>query len=310
MKPTTDVSNPSSLMKPMTNYTRTMNGSWKQTDVRRCCQLLLVVWMALVWHWQVSGQAPFQPVPVAEPSLLPQPEEAPPTEAPTQSGPSTTLGLLHVAREGGVLLMPLIACSFLLFVFVFERAFSLRRGRVIPKPFIRRFVQQLEEGQLDQAEAMQRCRENNSPMAQLCAAAVMKWGRPSVEVEQAVIDAGERVSSQLRRYLRLFSGISTISPLLGLLGTVVGMIRAFNTIASDDAMGRPDLLASGISQALLTTAAGLLIAIPAIIVHLYFSSRVDRLVMDMDSWGQQVVNTIASDGWRENSTTKRKSKAA
>ena len=219
-------------------------------------------------------------------------------------------GLIQVARDGGLLLLPLIACSFLMFVFVFERAFSLRRGRVIPKPFIRRFVQQLEEGQLDQAEAIERCRENNSPVAQLCAAAVIKWGRPSVEVEQAIIDSGERVASQLRSYMRLFSGISTISPLLGLLGTVVGMIRAFNTIASDDAMGRPDLLASGISQALLTTAAGLVVAIPAIVVHLYFSSRIDRLVTEMDSWGQRIVNAIASDGYREKRSNKRKAKAA
>ena len=216
-----------------------------------------------------------------------------------------------MAREGGLLLLPLAACSFLLFVFAFERAFSLRRGRVIPKPFVRRFVQQVEDGQLDRNEAMQRCRENNSAVAQLFAAAVMKWDKPSVEVEQAIIDAGERISSNLRSYLRLFNGISTISPLLGLLGTVVGMIRAFNMIASSDAMGRPDLLASGISQALLTTAAGLVVAIPAIVVHLYFSSRVDRLITDMDAWGQRVVNAVASDGWTEKTArTKKKAKAA
>lgn len=230
--------------------------------------------------------------------------------ADSESMANTARGLLHVAREGGLLLLPLAACSFLLFVFAFERAFSLRRGRVIPKPFVRRFVQQVEEGKLDRSEAMQRCRENNSAIAQLFAAAVMKWGKPSVEVEQAIIDAGERISSNLRSYLRLFNGISTISPLLGLLGTVVGMIRAFNTIASADAMGRPDLLASGISQALLTTAAGLVVAIPAIVVHLYFSSRVDRLITDMDAWGQRVVNAVASDGWTEKTTHKRKAKAA
>ena len=141
-----------------------------------------------------------------------------------------------------MLLFPLVICSFLLCVFVFERAISLRRRNVIPKAFVKRFLEQVEEDQIDSREAMVRCRENGSPVAQVFAAAVTKWERPAVEVEQAIIDAGERVASQLRKYLRLFNGISTISPLLGLLGTVVGMIRAFNTIAAADGMGRPELL--------------------------------------------------------------------
>jgi len=90
----------------------------------------------------------------------------------------------------------------------------------------------------------------------------------------------------------------------------VGMIRAFNSIATSDAMGRPELLASGISQALLTTAAGLTVAIPAIIAFLFFSSRVDGLVMDIDTLGQRVVNAVASDGWKELAPRKSKRKAA
>ena len=152
-------------------------------------------------------------------------------------------------------------------------------------------------------------------MAEVFAAAVKKWGRPSVEVEQAIIDTGERVTNELRRYLRLFNGIATISPLLGLLGTVVGMIRAFNAIATVDAMGRPELLAAGISQALLTTAAGLCVAIPALIAYLFFVSRVDRLIIQIDALGQDVVGLIASDAWEAADTSdaaksKRRNKAA
>src|SRR5690606_26617011 len=134
----------------------------------------------------------------------------------------------------------------------------------IPRPFVKRFIQQLRENQLDKAQALELCEQNDSPVARVFAAAVQKWGRPSVEVEQAIIDSGERVTNGLRKYLRMFNGIATVSPLLGLLGTVVGMIQAFNAIATSDAMGRPELLAGGISQALLTTAAGLTVAIPAL----------------------------------------------
>jgi biopolymer transport protein ExbB len=215
--------------------------------------------------------------------------------------------LLQVARDGGPLMIPIGICSFALFVFVFERVISLRRGRVIPRPFVKRFVNQVEEGLLDRDDALQLCEDNRSPVSEVFAAAVQKWGKPSVEVEQAVIDCGERVTNGLRSYLRVFSGISTISPLLGLLGTVLGMIRAFNAIATADAMGRPELLAAGISQALLTTAAGLSVAIPAYIAYLYFVSRVDRLIVEIDALGQQVVNRISAEGLAERSASSKKS---
>jgi biopolymer transport protein ExbB len=220
------------------------------------------------------------------------------TAATLPAEPPSRRNVLDVLRDGGLMMAPIGACSFVLFVFVFERAICLRRGSVIPGPFVTRFVSQLQEHELDAAGALQLCDENRSPIAEVFSAAVKKWGRPSVEVEQAVLDAGERVANRLRKYLRLFHGIATISPLLGLLGTVLGMISAFNTVATSDAMGRPELLASGISQALLTTAGGLCVAIPAIVTHLFFVGRVDRLVIEIDAWGQEVVNAIASDGWR------------
>ena len=237
-------------------------------------------------------------------------EETFPPDQTTQVSAIPVGSLLSGLRDGGPMLLPMILCSFLLFVFIFERAISLRRGRVIPRPFAKRFIRQLEENELDQHEALACCRENRSPVARVFAAGVMKWGRTSVEVEQSILDAGERVACGLRRYLRLFNGIATISPLLGLLGTVVGMIRAFNSIATSDAMGRPELLASGISQALITTAAGLTVAIPAIVAFLMFSSRVDRLVMDIDTLGQRVVNAVAADGWKEQARRKSKKQTA
>lgn len=209
--------------------------------------------------------------------------------------PIPTRNLWSIVRGGGLLMIPIAICSLILLAVIFERIISLRRGRVIPKPFVTRFMQQIREGELDRKQAFELCTENGSPVADVLAGAVRKWGRPAVEVEQAVIDAGERTTNGLRKYLRVFNGVATVTPLLGLLGTVVGMIRAFNAIATADAMGRPELLATGISQALLTTAAGLTVAIPALILYMYFVSRVDRLIIDIDALGQELVNLISAE---------------
>jgi biopolymer transport protein ExbB len=204
--------------------------------------------------------------------------------------------LLQIMQAGGILMIPILFCSFIMLVFVFERVVALRRGRVIPGPFVKRFLHQLGEGQLDREQALKLCEENRSPVAQIFAAAVRKWGKPAVEVEQAVLDAGERASNGLRKYVRIFNAVSTITPLMGLLGTVFGMIRAFNDISTADAMGRPEFLARGISEALITTAAGLSIAIPALVCYLFFLSRVDQLIIALDALGQEVVAAVSAEG--------------
>jgi biopolymer transport protein ExbB len=204
--------------------------------------------------------------------------------------------LLQIIRAGGVVMVPIFGCSFLMVVFAFERAIALRRGRVIPKPFVKRFLHQLGEGKLERESALALCEENGSPTAQVFAGAVRKWGKPAVEVEQAVLDAGERAANALRKYIRTFNFISTIGPLLGLLGTVFGMIKAFNDISTSSAMGRPELLARGISEALIATASGLMIAIPALVFYLFFLSRVDALIIDLDALGQEVVERISAEG--------------
>lgn len=207
--------------------------------------------------------------------------------------------IVAAVREGGVLMIPILFCSTVLLVFIFERLLFLRRGRIIPRPFVRGVIEQLEQQQLDRDEALALCEENGSPIAELFSAALRKWNRPAVEVEQAILDAGERVTSQLRKYLRLFNAISNLTPLLGLLGTVLGMIEAFNTIAQADAMGRPELLAGGIGAALLTTAAGLCVAIPAYAAYAFFVGRTDRLILEMDALAQNLVELISAEALQE-----------
>ncbi len=182
---------------------------------------------------------------------------------------------------------------------VVERLVILRRRRVIPRAFVERFLMHLRAGRMDKNEAIAICHQNQSPMAEIFMHGVRKWGRPSVEVEQAVLDGGERQVTQLKKGLRVLNGVSTLSPLIGLLGTVVGMIRSFNDIATAGAMGQTQTLANGIALALLTTAVGLLIAIPAMAAYLYLAGRIDSIVMEMDRLGQELVHLISAEALRE-----------
>ena len=252
----------------------------------------LAIGLVLVCPWPSSARGQQEDRSVA----IHDGGEQPPIQATVEEKPIPTKNLFVIIKDGGVLMIPIVFCSFALVIFAFERSIALRRGRVIPLPFVKRFLHQLREGELEPDEAAELCAENKSPVAEVFAAALRKWGRPAIEVEQAILDAGERAVNELRRYLRIFNGVATITPLLGLLGTVVGMIRAFNAIATSQAMGRPELLAAGISQALLTTAAGLTVAIPALILYLFFTSRVDQLIIRIDALGQQLVDVISSEG--------------
>jgi biopolymer transport protein ExbB len=224
----------------------------------------------------------------AQPAGAAAEDAAPQEKIPTKSA-------IDMFFAGGVLMYPILACSFVLLLFTFERLIALRKGRVIPRPFVRRFLEQLADDQLEPDVALALCEENGSHVARVFAAALRKWGKPAVEVEQAIIDAGERVTNDLRKYLRIINGVSTVGPLFGLLGTVTGMIAAFNTIATVAAMGHPELLAAGISEALLTTAFGLFVAIPALIIYLFFVGRVDHLIIEIDALGQQVVDVISAE---------------
>jgi biopolymer transport protein ExbB len=206
---------------------------------------------------------------------------------------------MEVLRALGLFLYPLGLCSIVVVWFSIERLVLLRRGRVIPRPFVKRFFEHIEQGRVDAKGGLKLCEENGSPIAMIFAHGLRKWGKPSVEVEQAIIDGGERQLSQLRKHLRVLNGAATVAPLLGLLGTVVGMIQSFNSIAMKAGMGKTEELAAGIGLALLTTAVGLMIAIPALIMYMYLSGRVDALVIEMDGYAQDLVDLISAESLAE-----------
>lgn len=257
--------------------------------------LLTQVWQRAAW--MLLASLLLAPLAALAQDAAPAAGEAPPSKS--------MLGVFH---DGGPLMYPIALCSFALMVFSFERLVALRRGRVIPGPFVKRFLEQLREGQLDRDKAIKLCEENKSPIARVFAGAVKKWGRTSVEIEQAILDSGERVTNDLRRHLRMINGISQVAPLLGLLGTVVGMIISFNGISGGGGgEAQREMLAGGIAQALITTAAGMAVAVPALLSYLYLVGRVDQLVTEIDSLGQQLVELLGADA---DARSNRRSKAA
>jgi len=219
--------------------------------------------------------------------------------APPVSAIPTNLTEAAVAM-GTFFLVSFIVCSIVAVWFVIERLVVLRRGRVIPRPFVERFIENLEQGTLDPEKALSLCEENGSPIAAVFAHGIRKWGKPSVEVEQAIIDGGERQVSQLRSHMRVLNGVATVAPLLGLQGTVVGMIQGFNEL-SNTSVGKEAQLAAAIAVALLTTATGLFIAIPTLVIYMYLSGRVDALVMEMDQLSQDVVHLISAEALADKS---------
>lgn len=263
-----------------------------------------IVVLALLASRPASAQQ--EPPPSAAPGNAPSIEDDLPTPAANPAGLPTNL--VDITRALGYWVLPFVLATLIALWFSTERLVVLRRGRVIPKPFVERFLKHLEDRTLSRDEALEICEDNGSPVAMVFAHGVRKWGKPSVEVEQAIIDGGERQVASLRTHLRVINGVATVTPLLGLLGTVWGMLQAFNDIAVAGAMGNTTVLAHGIAVALLTTACGLVIAIPSLIIYMYLSGRVDSLVMDMDELAQTVVHSISAEALA--SQTRPKSKAA
>ncbi|QDT49442.1 colicin uptake protein TolQ [Symmachiella dynata] len=271
------------------------------------CWLLAII--PAVTFAQGSGEPATEPAPATAPAQAPGDDAANEASTPDAAARPATLFEKLTAGNMTWFMLPIVIASIIATWFSIERLMVLRRRTVIPYAFVTRFLEHLEQDRLDPQLAVKLCEENGSPIAQVFAHGVRKWGKPSVEIEQAIIDGGERQVSNLRRHLRVLNGVATVAPLLGLLGTVVGMIMAFDQIAGGTAMGKAEQLAGGIGVALLTTAGGLTVAIPSLILYMYLSGRVDILVMEMDALAQKVVGLISAESIaerRENDRPSRK----
>jgi len=196
--------------------------------------------------------------------------------------------------KGGPMMIPIGMCSFVAMTIAIERLVSLRRKQVLPPGFLSELNDHLDNGEDDYAKAIGYCERNGSPIAQVFAAALKRMGQSIETIEKHIAHAGEGVVFKLRKNLRALAVIASIAPLLGLLGTVFGLIIAFQTVAnSADALGKTELLAKGIYQAMITTAAGLMLAIPSLIAYYYFNAKIEHLVREMDVMSVEFVERHA-----------------
>jgi len=203
--------------------------------------------------------------------------------------------LFELIRAGGFLMWPILACSIISMAIIAERFWSLRQTKIAPTNLVANVWQWHKSDQLD-AKRIQALR-TNSPLGMILAAGLLNRKHSREIMKESIEEVGRLVAHSLERFLNTLGTISSITPLLGLLGTVIGMIKVFTVITSQG-IGDPSILSEGISEALLTTAAGLSVAIPSLMFYRYFRGKVDDLVVTMEQEALKMVEVM--HGIREN----------
>tara|TARA_Y100001934_G_scaffold244353_1_gene301749 strand:- start:2185 stop:2808 length:624 start_codon:yes stop_codon:yes gene_type:complete len=200
--------------------------------------------------------------------------------------------VLEIVQSGGWLMVPILLCSVVAAAISVERLWTLQRSRITPKSLLAQVWGNVKNDELDP----QRMRDlrGSSALGQVLAAGISNARRGREVMKEAMMEAAAQVSHDMERYLTSLGIIASISPLLGLLGTVVGMIKVFSVLMLEGA-GNANVLAGGISQALITTAAGLSVAIPALMFHRFFLRRVAELVVTMEQEASKLVDIMQGD---------------
>jgi biopolymer transport protein ExbB len=195
----------------------------------------------------------------------------------------------EIIKAGGPVMWPIIALSVLAAAILLERLWSLQERRVIPPELREKVWKLVESGQLTDRHIA--ALAQNSALGQILAAGLLNRHRPREYVKEAIEDTGRHVVHELERFLNMLGTIAAVSPLMGLLGTVTGIIVAFNAI-THSGIGDPKVLSGGIGQALITTAAGLIVAIPSLMGYRYLRGRVDELVIAMEKEALKLVHSL------------------
>ena len=197
--------------------------------------------------------------------------------------------MLELVTAGGWLMVVIIASSVAAVAICIERLYTLNPRRVAPPHLLSSVWKQLQRGDLD-AGALAELRRA-SPLGRILAAGLVNSHHGRDVMKESIEEAAAHVIHELERYLNTLGTIAAIAPLLGLLGTVIGMIRVFAEIMSRGT-GNASALAGGISEALITTAAGLTVAIPALVMHRYFTGRIDEIVIGLEQEAIKLVDAL------------------
>ncbi len=200
--------------------------------------------------------------------------------------------MFEMVQAGGWLMLPIILSSVIAFAIIGERFWSLQHKRIAPRHLVGQVWQWHKSATLDDEhiDAL----TNNSPLGRILAAGLVNRNHPRDIMKEAIEETGRQVVMELERYLNTLGTIASVTPLLGLLGTVIGMIKVFAAITTHG-VGNPGVLAGGISEALITTAAGLSVAIPSLIFYRFFRGRVDELVLVMEEEALKIVDVMHGD---------------
>lgn len=197
--------------------------------------------------------------------------------------------LFDVIKNGGFVIWPIVICSVIALIICIERFWTLRKSRITPKHLVAQVWGWIKNNQLDKKKL--KSLKESSPLGEILAAGIVNHSHGRETMKEAIRDSGRQVVVNLDRFLNTLGTIAVITPLLGLLGTVIGMIKVF-TVITMQGVGDASALAGGISEALLTTAAGLTVAIPALIFHRYFERKVDELVLVMEEEALKMVEVL------------------
>lgn len=213
--------------------------------------------------------------------------------------------MLEFFKAGGWMMLPIVLCSIIASAIVVERFWTLQRRRITPDNLVAQAWQWAQAGVLD-AKRIEALRAG-SPLGRILAAGLVNRDHDRVAMKDSIEEVGRHVIHELSRYLNTLGTIAAIAPLLGLLGTVIGMIKVFAAITAQG-VGDASVLAGGISEALITTAAGLSVAIPTLMFYRYFLGRVEGFVVAMEQEALKLVEVLHGD--RENEQEAAQSGAA
>lgn len=202
--------------------------------------------------------------------------------------------MFDIIVSGGPVMIPLLFCSVIAVAVGLERFWYLTRNRTNSEDLIEDIQLALGQGKI--LEAMQIAKKSKGPVASIFAGGIAFYDRGKDEIQKHMQEIGNQEIYKMERRMNILDVIISIAPMLGLLGTVTGIIKSFNVLGSLQGIGGPGALSAGIAEALITTAAGLMIAIPTMALYYYLSGIIDRNVADMSKRSKELVEILGSRG--------------